>query len=184
MFKQLPSKMMKSTKPIQFLLYSRVVLYALFFFAMAEIVYLVNCNDVASVAALVLIGLLTSFFNKNMVVILSVALLLTNILRSFMKKNEYRMSEGFTDDKKAEKPNADEKKEVVDEAEKPEEPAKSGDKKKAATEKLTEEFAEFQTVQKQILEGMKDLNPLLDKAEGFIKKYEQYKKENVEKKQE
>jgi hypothetical protein len=40
---------------------------------------------------------------------------------------------------------------------------------------LKEDFDEFQTVQKKILESMNDLNPLLDKAEAFIQKYEQYK---------
>jgi len=106
-----------------------------------------------------------------MVVILSVALIITNVLRSVMKK-DYILSEGFSDNEKE----SHEKKESREK--------KESDEKHVNPDELKEEFAEFQTVQKKILEGMNDLNPLLDKAEDFIKKYEQYKKENVEKPQE
>ena len=176
MFKNLVSKSIRFAKSARlptanFLIHSRAVLYVLLIFSIIHIVYLANNNDIASMMIFVLVGLLTSFFNKNMVVILSVALIITNVLRSVMKK-DYILSEGFSDNEKEshEKKESREKKET--------------DEKHVNPDELKEEFAEFQTVQKKILEGMNDLNPLLDKAEDFIKKYEQYKKENVEKPQE
>jgi len=176
MFKNLVSKSIRFAKSARlptanFLIHSRAVLYVLLILSILHIVYLANNNDIASMMIFVLVGLLTSFFNKNMVVILSVALIITNVLRSAMKK-DYILSEGFSDNEKEshEKKESREKKET--------------DEKHVNPDELKEEFAEFQTVQKKILEGMNDLNPLLDKAEDFIKKYEQYKKENVEKPQE
>lgn len=178
MFKNLVSKSIRFAKSAKlpsanFLIHSRAVLYVLLFFSIIHIIYLANNNDITSMMIFVLVGLLTSFFNKNMVIILSVALIITNVLRSVMKK-DYILSEGFSENEKDEK-ESQEKKESHE---------KKEQEKRLNPDELKEDFAEFQTVQKKILEGMNDLNPLLDKAEDFIKKYEQYKKENVDKPQE
>ena len=174
MFKQVLSKIIKAgrTSVSPPLLYSRAVLYFLVFFTLSEVAYFVNQNDTSSVMTLVLIGLLTSFFNKNMVIILFTALVFTNLLRLAMPKQDYILSEGFEDkletapiktssDKTPSDKTSSDKKEDKEQAD--------------ATLSLKEDFDEFQTVQKKILESMNDLNPLLDKAEAFIQKYEQYK---------
>jgi hypothetical protein len=174
MFKQVLSKIIKAgrTSVSTPLLYSRAVLYFLVFFTLSEVAYFVNQNDTSSVMTLVLIGLLTSFFNKNMVIILFTALVFTNLLRLAMPKQDYILSEGF-EDKLETAP-------IKTSAEKTSAEKTSSDKKEDkeqadATLSLKEDFDEFQTVQKKILESMNDLNPLLDKAEAFIQKYEQYK---------
>ena len=167
MFKQVLSKITKAgrTSVSNPFLYSRAVLYFLVFFTLSEVAYFVNQNDTSSVMTLALIGLLTSFFNKNMVIILFTALVFTNLLRFAMPQQDYILSEGF-DDKPESAPSSD----------KTSSDKTSSDKEKAgAPLDLKEDFDEFQTVQKKILESMNDLNPLLDKAEAFIQKYEQYK---------
>ena len=167
MFKQVLSKITKAgrTSVSNPFLYSRAVLYFLVFFTLSEVAYFVNQNDTSSVMTLVLIGLLTSFFNKNMVIILFTALVFTNILRFAMPQQDYILSEGFED-----------KSESTPSSDKTSSDKTSSDKEKAdAPLDLKEDFDEFQTVQKKILESMNDLNPLLDKAEAFIQKYEQYK---------
>jgi hypothetical protein len=167
MFKQVLSKITKAgrTSVSNPFLYSRAVLYFLVFFTLSEVAYFVNQNDTSSVMTLVLIGLLTSFFNKNMVIILFTALVFTNILRFAMPQQDYILSEGFED-----------KPESAPSSDKTSSTKTSSDKEKAdAPLDLKEDFDEFQTVQKKILESMNDLNPLLDKAEAFIQKYEQYK---------
>ena len=78
MFKNLVSKSIRFAKSARlptanFLIHSRAVLYVLLILSILHIVYLANNNDIASMMIFVLVGLLTSFFNKNMVVILSVA---------------------------------------------------------------------------------------------------------------
>jgi hypothetical protein len=153
-------------------LYNRAVLYFLVFFTLSEIAYLVNQNDTASVMTLVLIGLLTAFFNKNMIIILLTTLVLTNLLRFVQPKKDYILSEGFEDNTEKEtassaKTSSDKKSSKADK--------KSSEKEEDVSLKLKEDFAEFQTVQKKIMDSMNDLTPLLDKAESFIQKYEQYK---------
>ena len=153
-------------------LYNRAVLYFLVFFTLSEIAYLVNQNDTASVMTLVLIGLLTAFFNKNMIIILLTTLVLTNLLRFVQPNKDYILSEGFEDNTEKEtassvKTSSDKKSSKADK--------KSSEKEEDVSLKLKEDFAEFQTVQKKIMDSMNDLTPLLDKAESFIQKYEQYK---------
>jgi hypothetical protein len=176
MFKQVLSKITKAgrTSVSNPFLYSRAVLYFLVFFTLSEVAYFVNQNDTSSVMTLVLIGLLTSFFNKNMVIILFTALVFTNILRFAMPQQDYILSEGFED--KPESAPSSGKSSDKTSSDKTSSDKTSSDKEKAdAPLDLKEDFDEFQTVQKKILESMNDLNPLLDKAEAFIQKYEQYK---------
>ena len=184
MFKQVLSKIIKAgrTSISTPLLYSRAVLYFLVFFTLSEVAYFVNQNDTSSVMTLVLIGLLTSFFNKNMVIILFTALVFTNLLRLAMPKQDYILSEGFEDKLETApiKTSSEKTPSIKTSAEKTSSEKTSSHKKEDkeqadATLSLKEDFDEFQTVQKKILESMNDLNPLLDKAEAFIQKYEQYK---------
>ena len=177
MFKQVLSKITKAgrTSVSNPFLYSRAVLYFLVFFTLSEVAYFVNQNDTSSVMTLVLIGLLTSFFNKNMVIILFTALVFTNLLRFAMPQQDYILSEGF-EDKPESAPSSDKTSSTKTSSTKTSADKTSVTKEKAdAPLDLKEDFDEFQTVQKKILESMNDLNPLLDKAEAFIQKYEQYK---------
>lgn len=182
MFKQVLSKITKAgrTSVSNPFLYSRAVLYFLVFFTLSEVAYFVNQNDTSSVMTLVLIGLLTSFFNKNMVIILFTALVFTNILRFAMPQQDYILSEGFEDKPESapssDKTSSDKTLSTKTSLDKEKADKTSSEKEKAgAPLDLKEDFDEFQTVQKKILESMNDLNPLLDKAEAFIQKYEQYK---------
>ena len=45
---------------------------------------------------------------------------------------------------------------------------------KKNTEEMTKEMKEFMEVQNKIIGGMADLEPLMQKAEGFIQKFEKY----------
>ena len=50
-------------------------------------------------------------------------------------------------------------------------------KKQQEYDKLKKEFVEFQSIQKDILKNMQEIDPLLSKAENFINKFEHYKKD-------
>ena len=63
------------------LLQNKFVLYFICFLAIVDIVYLANVNDIRSIIILVLVGLLTSFFNKNMIVIIVFAICIAHILK-------------------------------------------------------------------------------------------------------
>ena len=65
---------------LQFL-HNRFVLYFIFFLAIANLFIFVLSNDLKSVGVFLLVGLLTSFFSKNMVVIMVVSMVVTNVIR-------------------------------------------------------------------------------------------------------
>lgn len=120
----------------------------------------------AAVVTLGLIGFLTSFFSKNMIVIMCVALTVSSLLQYGIRANTH---EGLENKEGEEEPKSEEPK--------PEEPTKEADEKKPEekpdeNKPKKEETAEFVEVQKQILAGVEKMEPLLQKAEAFMDKYQ------------
>jgi len=66
---------------MQKLLHNRYVLYTVFLLSLINVLYLGYIEDMSSVTTFVLIGLLTSFFSKNMIIILAAAIVFTNVLK-------------------------------------------------------------------------------------------------------
>lgn len=89
------------------ILHNVYVLYFIFFLSLANLYYLAISNDFLSVTIFILVGFLTSFFSKNMLIILFIALTLTNIL----KYGTSIRNEGFEDKKDKEDDEEDEDKE-------------------------------------------------------------------------
>jgi flagellar biosynthesis/type III secretory pathway M-ring protein FliF/YscJ len=103
-----------------------------------------------------------------MIVIMVVALFVAHILKNprSVEGAENMNNEDEEDEKKPEdeeKPE-DENYENKEETEEPDE------------EKIKEELKEFATVQKDIIDNMTKLEPLLNKADSFIEKFEKYSK--------
>ena len=197
--KNVASKLMKPVKnfKLKSLLQNKFVLYVLVLVALLNILMLANGKDFNSVIVFVIVGFLTSFFSKNMIVILLTALLFTHALKYITRMVR---KEGMEDKKKKEgmKNNKNKKEgmenEDVEEEEAPAtednvEDAKEEEreekmdskeeellKKKQTYDELKSDFTEFQSIQKDILQNMKEIDPLLEKAETFINKFEQYKK--------
>ena len=195
--KNVASKMMKPLKnfKLKSLLQNKFVLYVLVLIALLDILMLANGKDFNSVIVFVIVGFLTSFFSKNMIVILLTALLFTHVLKyvnSLVRKegmedkkekegmkNKKNKKEGMENEEDEDAPvtedNAEENKD-----EKKEEKMGSKEeellKKKQTYDELKNDFTEFQSIQKDILNNMKEIDPLLAKAETFINKFEQYKK--------
>jgi len=173
------------------ILYNRVVLYFITLLALLDIVYFLGKNDVVSFCILILVGLLASFFSKNMVVILVIALCVTHVVKF---GNAAYVSEGMenkedsapankgahTDAHKA-APKA-----VAAPAHAPKDPAHASDEspiengkrsKEEALAELKNDYKEFEGIQNNILDSMQKIEPLLSKAEAFVEKFESYKKE-------
>ena len=102
---------MKSFKPnmnklSKHILYNKYVLIFIFILAIGNIIQFVLERDYFSTAILILVGFLTSFFSKNMVVIMVIGMVVANILK-FGTKITNPWKEGFDnhgdDDKKTEK---------------------------------------------------------------------------------
>jgi ABC-type Zn2+ transport system substrate-binding protein/surface adhesin len=108
------------------LLYNKYVLIFIFILAIGNIIQFVSQGDYFSTAILILVGLLTSFFSKNMVVIMIVGMVVANILK-FGTKITSPWKEGFD--------NHDEKDEKEDsEKEKEKEKEKDSSKKEKTTD--------------------------------------------------
>ena len=112
------------------ILYNRYLLYFIFAIALGNVVQLMTQQDHMSLVIMVVVGLLTSFFSKNMVVILCIALVVTNILKYGTKLRV----EGFTSEEEEEEEEEEEgfkdKDEEGEEEEEEEEPTTESFQKK------------------------------------------------------
>jgi hypothetical protein len=175
------------------ILYNRVVLYFITLLALLDIVYFLGKNDVVSFCILILVGLLASFFSKNMVVILVIALCVTHVVKF---GNAAYVSEGMENKEDSAPANKDAHtdahkpaaapKPAAPPAHAPKDPAHASDEspvetgkrsKEEALAELKNDYKEFEGIQNNILDSMQKIEPLLSKAEAFVEKFESYKKE-------
>ena len=183
-------KMKYNFNPI---LQNQFVLYLFLFMVLVQIVIFVNNNDTTGIILMCLIGFLTSFFSKNMIVILCLALVGTSLLQKFLNKSSY---EGF-EEKKDKKDKKDKKKDEnkeeteedveeeevaeeenedeVDDANSNEKSDKTKDEMKKQFEELKKQYPEFKAIQDDLINGILKIDPVLEKAEAFMNKYSQYK---------
>jgi hypothetical protein len=179
MAKQTPSflrKIWKFKYNFNPILQNQFVLYFLFLLALVQIVYLLNIWDLRSVIFFLIVGFLASFFSKNMIVILFITLALTNIMKYGVRPSLEGMenAEGEKEEEEEEKPdeNSEEKENT--------EPLEN---KKPDMKEVNKDLKEFDNLQKEIITGMKDIGSLLDKAEGFIEKFDKYSIEKEKEKE-
>ena len=193
-------KLLKMKYNFNPILHNQVVLYLFLFMTVVQIVIFVGNNDITSIVLMCLVGILVSFFSKNMIVILCIVLTVTNLFKQGLKKIGY---EGFEDKKedgeakkedgeatmedaepkkeeaKAKKDDSKPKKndDEIDEYDIPnsnESSEKTKNEMKKQVEELKKDYPEFKELQDDLLEGLKKMDPLLDKAEAFMNKYSQY----------
>lgn len=156
-----------SPSNVKSVLNNRYLLYGLSLLVLLDLIYLANSRSFNTIIIFILVGFLTSFFCKNMIVILLVALFVAHILkspRSFEGAKNMNNEDEEGEDEKPEDENYENKEKEVPEGEEPED------------EKIKEELKEFATVQKDIIDSMTKLEPLLNKADSFIEKFEKYSK--------
>jgi len=79
------------------LLQNKVVLYTFLAMTIVQVAFFANNRDMAALITLGLVGFITSFFSKNMIVILCVALTTTSILTYGIKKNTHEGLENQED---------------------------------------------------------------------------------------
>ena len=146
---------------VKSVLNNRFLLYALSLIVFLDLIYLANSRCFNTIIIFFLVGFLTSFFCKNMIVIMVVALFIAHILKNPSSfEGAANMDEEDEEDKDDTDENYENKEEDPDDAD---------------NKKVREELKEFATVQKEIIDSMTKLEPLMNKAEGFIEKLEKYK---------
>jgi len=159
-------------KPI---LHNKIVLYVVFFIALADLFLLASTKEFAYAFMLIVVGFLASFFSKNMIVILCIALAFTNIIKYGTK---IRTSEGFEDD--GEDDDDDEEDDDDDEEDdnftirKTEVEGFQDDdgkeKKDDKKDSISGDYKELMALQKEIFDSMSKLQEPLAKAENMIEK--------------
>jgi hypothetical protein len=158
------------------ILHNRIVLYFIFILALFNMIYFLITNDIFSFAVLILVGFLTSFFSKNMIVILVIALSISHILKYGVSSCNIEGMDTIseTDDDIV----SDKISENVDNLKK-KKTSKSDDDVIDGKNKeyfdIKNDYNEFQNIQNKIEKNLSDLEPSLQKAEDFIKKFESYK---------
>jgi hypothetical protein len=169
------SKSSNKIMNINSILYNRFVLYIFVFMAVINLIFFASTNDIRSLITLLIVGFLTSFFSKNMIVILFISLVFTHILKYGTKINEgmENESEPIVDNSGN---SIDIEKQKNDKKIKENYSSENKNEVVPTIESLQTDFQDFQTLQEKILKGMKEIDPLLTKAESFIEKFERYKK--------
>jgi hypothetical protein len=159
------------------LLHNRIVLYFIVIVALFDLFYFAQMRDNMSIAIFILLAFITTFFSKNMIVVLCIALVVTHVLKFGVKQVSEGFEEGVDDEEEDRKEGLEDEEEDRKEGLETEMKPNPKEKKEKKEEKIAEEeekkkdFEEFQQVQDKILGGMKELDPLITKAEGFIEKY-------------
>jgi hypothetical protein len=171
------------------ILHNRYLLYTVFIIALADFLYLGSIHDMTSVFVFVLIGLLVSFFNKNMIIVLSSGMIVANVLK-YGGINQRLVIEGFEEgvDEEVEEP--EEKVKIKDkvEVEIEDETPKKDKKTTKKTSETKEEFGQDKNVvytsvddmaiseqdkmmlaNEKLLERMNKYKPLLDTLQGLTK---------------
>ena len=76
---------------------SKVVLYVLFFIVLFNVYMYAMVDEPEYAAVMIIVGFLTSFFHKNMIIILFTSIAVTNLIR-FARQQIELSKEGFTGD--------------------------------------------------------------------------------------
>jgi len=198
----LPNSLSKMNYNFNPILHNRIVLYFISLLALFDMIYFLNKGDIISFVTFVLIGFLTSFFSKNMIVIFVIALSITHILKygssSYVSEGLETMEDN-TDKNNTDTVQMDSKKTTKGNVISSTSDSNKGSSNKGSSNKgssskksstidesfegkdkieyseLKKEYKEFQGIQDQIVKNLADIEPALEKAEIFIKKFESYK---------
>lgn len=160
------------------LLYNRFVLYAVFALALLNLFFKMVGGDYLFCALFLLVGFITSFFCKNMTVILVITLAVANIIRVFVRGGEFEGMEdktASTEDKTATDKPHDETTDSTATAD------HKGDKKDSEKTQMVDELKdqaqELMDAQKNIIDGFEKIDPHMSRAEELIKKIDKTAKQ-------
>jgi len=181
------------------ILYSRCLLYVVLLLSLINLFYLINVKSTTTIIVFFLVGFLTSFFVKNMIIVIVFAMFVAWLFEGLAKPSARNYLENFAgkEDKESFKFDyqgqaKEDKEEKEDEVEEEEEeapaPKKSKDAKEAKETKpkkgtgassssmgksseLKKDMEEYFGIQKELLDLLAQAEPLQAKAEQFKEKF-------------
>ncbi len=155
------------------MLNNKWILYFIFVVGLYDVIHFYQRGNIIAVAIFFVVGFLTSFFSKNMIVILVMAIAVSHLVTYGNK-----MSEGLTDGEEEEEEEDEEEEEGFEGEEEEEEPKEEKPKEEKPKEEMTttkseskgeSESSELLKKQNELMKKMSELKPLLDKAESLFK---------------
>ena len=191
-------KNLANGKVFKNIIQSKVLLYFLSLVSILNVLFFGYIKDFQSVFTFLIVGLLMSFFSNNMIVILLTAIVFTNLIKftlkiqpsnegmDNMKKKKKKVKENMEteeeddsvvvsgEDKKKLDKMFDDADDLEEEIEENKEDLDQQQKMEMYKE-LKKDMIEFEGLQKSIMNNMKEIDPLLTRAENFVEKFEGYK---------
>lgn len=153
------------------LLHSKFVLYLVFGLVLVNLFFSMLSQRYRYISTVFLIGFLISQFTKNMTVILLLSLVLSNVIMMFWTSNG-ALNEGFEDGADEKKSGDKEEEEDMGEGEaKKDEQVKKLIDDKGKLVEMKKDAEELLNTQKQILDGLNQIEPLLTRAEKLSEKF-------------
>lgn len=153
-------------------IYNKTVLYLIFIVALTNLFIIFQQNDVFSILVFFLIGFLTTFFSKNMIVILCMCIFFTNVLKYGRFAAVHKRFEGFeSSDEAVDESGLDVKTKGINPLKEEDESFESvnADKKLDTTESdiKNEEKDPAVAQQEKLLDNMNKYKSLLDTLQGI-----------------
>ena len=150
------------------ILYNKWVLYFIFIVGIYDVVHFYQRGNIMAVAVFVIVGFLTSFFSKNMIVIIVSAIAVSHIVAYGNK-----MSEGFEEEEEEKEAfdEEEEEKEGFEEEEEEKEGFDEEEEKKEENEEEKETFkesAKSKSSKSTSNDLINDMNNLLKRTEKLI----------------
>ena len=159
------------------ILHNRFFLYFIFLIALFDFLYLGYTNDFDTLSIFILVGLLTAFFSKNMIVILSTAVIVANVLK-WSGYNDSFIKEGLENKDDEEEDEEEDEKDDKDDEEEEDSPKKKIKEDFGQDENVVYTSVEDQKVTEEdkmilahenLLKKMNKYKPLLDTLSGLTK---------------
>jgi len=182
------SKRLKfSSGALKPLLHNRGVLFALAAVAVTNLFIMLHTGDFRSTAIFVLVGIVTSFFSKNMVVVLTIAIALTSVVKlgsaaSFAEgmedeeeEQEEEEQEGMEDEEEEQEGMNYGREGMEDGEEDEDEEGMANEQSNSMgpgdyVSELAADSNELIELQKKIIGQFNEISPYLNKAEGLVEK--------------
>jgi hypothetical protein len=166
------SSQFSKPRPTSFL-YNRWVLYLVFAISLFQLYTFSVAGKIQNVAVFLLVAFLTSFFSKNMTVIMVIALVFTEIVNAVFNKSRL---EGMTEGVEDKAPEKDSSGGAEPEPLTQPDTEKKDEKEKTTTnpEEVKKTQEELQANLNKINEGFEKIEPFMLKAEGLVEKMNSY----------
>jgi hypothetical protein len=154
------------------LLQSRLILYFMFFISVMTLFGFAMRGEYVFAAIFIIVGFLTAFFSKNMIVILFLALAVTNIVIGGLSTS--RVEEGMKDTDKGEKGETatleirENMESLAEDTQSEMPPIKRGKGKKTnsmSEEEATKEIQKLLDLQIKLMTGVNDLQPVMKEVQ-------------------